>query len=97
MSKDKRDPSREGLIRKIAVEIVLHYPNVMCASEAILDIAGKAAAEIADAEMAVLKRDAKVAVEAGDDAAHYRANAAWWSARRVRNAILALTSEGVKE
>lgn len=97
MSKNKRAPSREELIREIAGEIGLHYPNVMCAAEAILDVASKAAAEIADAEMAVLKRNAKVAVEAGDDAAHYRANAAWWSVRRVRNTILALTSEGVKE
>lgn len=43
MSKDKHGPSREELIRKIAGEIDLHYPNVMRAAEAVLDVASKAA------------------------------------------------------
>lgn len=86
MSKDKRDPSREELIRKIAGEIDMHYPNVMCASEAALDIALKAAAGIAGGWKSSLRPGSQDRLSG-----HLEAR------RDIADAILALTSEGVKE
>lgn len=83
MSKDRREPSREELIRKIAGEIDLHYPLVMVASGAILDIALKAVAEIADE------------VERQQENDHGAANTGGASA--VKAAILALTSKGTSQ
>lgn len=82
MSRDKREPSREELIRKIAGEIDLHYPLVMVASGAILDIAGKAFAEVARHACLVPPDGGSPTKEESE------------MCERVASAILALTSEG---
>lgn len=89
MSKDKREPSREEMIRRIAGEIDLHYPYVMCAAEAILDVALKAAA----AEVQRLANEWHKEWRAGHKAnTHLEGKSD--GADECAAAILALTSEG---
>lgn len=89
MSKDRREPSREELIRKIAGEIDLHYPLVMVASGAILDVALKAAA----AEVQRLANEWHKEWRAGHKAnTHLEGKSD--GADECAAAILALTSEG---
>lgn len=91
MSKDKRDHSREELIRKIAGEIDLHYPNVMCAAEAILDFVLKTVADEVQ----------RLSDEWHNEWRWHKANTylegKFDGADECATAILALTSEGVKE
>lgn len=92
MGEDNRDPSREELIRKIAGEIDLHYPLVMVASEAILDIILKTVA----GEVLRLSDEWYKECRAGHKAnTHLEGKSD--GADECATAILALTSEGVKE
>lgn len=92
MSKDKHGPSHEELIRKISGEIDLHYPLVMVASEAILDIILKTVAD----EVLRLSDEWHKEWRAGNKANTYLEGKSDGADECVV-VILAFTSEGVKE